>query len=104
MPKGRKRFTVEEEAIITKASQDLHRYEKICEEHSVVLRRDPEGCIKAHQEYTANSPPMGFMPPRDEFNHYIKVAENVLKTECKTILEYVAYKFDGLIVPIYCFL
>ena len=96
-----KKFTVAEEAIITKGSQDLHRYERICEEHSVVLRRDPEGSMKAHQEYTANSPPMGFMPTNDEFDHYIEVSGKVLKTECRTLLEYVAYKFDhGVIVLI----
>jgi hypothetical protein len=99
-----KRFTVAEEAIITKASQDLYRYERTCEEHSIILRRDEEGCIKAHQEYTANSPPMGFLPARDEFDRYIEESERVLKKECRTLLEYAAYKFDGVIVLIYCFL
>ena len=79
-----KKFTVAEEAIITKASQDLHQYERICEEHSVVLRRDAEGSMKAHQEYTANSLPMGFIPPRDD--HYIEELEKELKKECKTVL------------------
>ena len=83
------KFTAAEEAIITKASQDLHRYGKICEEHSVILRRDVEGSIKAHQEYTANSPPMDFMPPRDEFDHYTEVSEKVLTSECRTALEHV---------------
>lgn len=48
---------------------------------------------------------MGFMPPRDEFDHYIEVAEKVLTTECRTLLEYVAYKFDEVpvIVLNYCF-
>jgi hypothetical protein len=78
---------------VAKASQDLYRYERICEEHSAVLScvRDAEACIKAHQEYTANSPPMGFMPPCNEFDRYIEV----LKKECRTVLEYAAYKFDG---------
>lgn len=52
-----KKLTVAEHAIVAKASQDLYRYERTCEEHSAVLRRDLEGCTKAHQEYTANSNP-----------------------------------------------
>ena len=47
---------------------------------------------------------MGFTPPDDEFDHYIEVAEKVLKTVCRTLLEYVGYKFDGVIVLIYFFL
>ena len=76
---------------------------KMCEEHSAVLRRDVEEYIKAHQEYTANSPPMGFMPPRDEFDHYIEVSEKVLKTECRTLLEQVAYKYEVIVLIYYLF-
>lgn len=96
-------LTDAEQAIVAKASQDLYRYERICEEHSAVLRKDAEACIKAHQEYTANSPPMGFMPPRNEFDRYIKESENVLKKECRTVLEYATCKFGGVIVLIYFF-
>jgi hypothetical protein len=100
----RKKLTVAEQAIVTKASQDLYRYERICEEHSAILRRDPDGCLKAHREYTANSNSMGFMPARDEFDRYIEESEEVLKKECRTLLEYASYKFDGVIVLIDCFL
>jgi hypothetical protein len=99
-----KKLTVAEQAIVTKASIDLYRYERICEEHSAVLRGDVEGFTKAHQEYTANSNPTGFMPPRDEFDRYIEESEEVLKKECRTLLEYASYEFDGVIVLIYCFL
>lgn len=99
-----KKLTVAEQAIVVKASQDLYRYERTCEEHSAVLRRDLEGCTKAHKEYTANSNPTGFMPPRNEFDRYIEESEKVLKKECRTVLEYAAYKFDGVMVLIYCFL
>jgi hypothetical protein len=75
-------------AIVTKASQDLYRYERICEEHSAILRRDPDGCLKAHREYTANSNSMGFMPARDEFDRYIEESEEVLKKECRTLLDH----------------
>jgi hypothetical protein len=81
-----KKFTV---ALITKASQDFYRYERIAEEHSVILRKDLEGSNRAHQEYTANSPPMGFLPSRDEFDRYIEESEKVLKKKCITLLEYV---------------
>ena len=97
-------LTVPEQAIVVKAFQDLYRYERTCEEHSVVLRRDVESTTKAHQEYTANSLPMGFIPPRDEFDHYNEESEKELKKECKTVLEYAVYKFDGVIVLICCFL
>jgi hypothetical protein len=97
-------LVVAEQAIVAQASQDLYRYEKTCEEHSAVLRRDVEGYTKANQEYTANSNPVGFIPPRDEFDYYIEESEKVLKKDCKTALEYAAYKFDGVIVLIYCFL
>ncbi|KAH9970538.1 hypothetical protein BGW80DRAFT_1329859 [Lactifluus volemus] len=83
-----KKLTVAEQAIVAKASQDLYQYEKTCEEHSAVLRKDLEGLTKAHQEYTANSNPMGFTPPRDEFDHYIEESEKVLKKECKTLLDH----------------
>jgi hypothetical protein len=99
-----KKLTVAELAIVNKASQDLFRYERTCEEHSAVLRGDLEGYTKAHQEYTANSNPVGFMPPRAEFDRYIEESEKVLKKECRTILEYALYEFDGVIVLIYCFL
>ena len=95
-----KTLTAAELAIVAKASQDLYQYEKTCEEHSAVLRRDLEAYTKAYQEYTANSNPMGFMPTRDEFDRYIEESEEVLKKDCKTVLEYVAYKFDGVIVII----
>jgi hypothetical protein len=81
-----KKLTVTEQAIVAKASQDLYQYERTCEEHSVVLHRDLEGCTKAHQEYTANSNPMGFMPPHDEFDCYIGESEKVLKKDCRTVL------------------
>ena len=90
-----KTFTVAEQAIITKSSQDLYRYSRICEERSAILRRDPEACRKAHQEYSANSPPMGFMPPCNEYDRHIEEAEKVLKKECRTAIEYAVYKFDG---------
>lgn len=99
-----KKLTVAEQAIAAKASQDLYQYEKICEEHSAVLRRDSEGCLKAHQEYTANANPMGFMPPRDEFDCYIEESEKVLKKDCRTVLEYAVCQFNGVVVVlIYCF-
>ena len=44
---------------------------------------------------------MGFMPRRDEFHRYIEHSENVLKKDCRTVL---AFKFDGAIVLISCFL
>ena len=90
-----KKFTVAEQAIITKSSQDLYRYLRICEEHSAVLRKDPEACRKAHQEYIANSPPLGFMPSCNEYDRHIEEAEKVIKKECRTALEYAVYKFDG---------
>ena len=37
-----KKLTVAEQVVVAKASQDLYRYERICEEHSAVLRRDVE--------------------------------------------------------------
>jgi hypothetical protein len=89
-----KKLTDAEEAIVAKASQDLHRYERICKEHSAILRRDTEGCDKAYQEYAANS--NGFVPPPfNELDHHIEESEKVLKKECRTLLEYAAYKFDG---------
>jgi hypothetical protein len=99
-----KKLTVAERAIVTKASDGLFRYEKICEEHSAVFRGDPEGFTKAYQEYAANSNPTGFMPPRDEFDRYIEESEKVLEKECRTVLEYALYEYDGVIVLIYCFL
>ena len=101
-----KKLTVAEQAIVAQASQDLYRYERTCEEHSAILRRDPAACMKAHREYTANSPPMGFMPPGDEFDHYIEESEKVLTKECRTVLEYASYKFNGVVVltAICCFL
>jgi hypothetical protein len=86
-------------SIITKASQDLHRYERIAEEHSVILRKDLDGLNRAHQEYAANSPPMGFLPPRDEFNRYIEESEKVLTKKCRTLLEHATCcKFNGVIM------
>ena len=97
MPK--KKFTAAEQALIAKAAQDLHRYERIAEEHSVVLRKDLDGLKRAHQEYAANSPPMGFLPPRDEFDHYIEMSEEVLKKKCRALLEYATcYKFNGVLI------
>ncbi|KAM6501540.1 hypothetical protein JOM56_001517 [Amanita muscaria] len=81
-------LTVAEQAIVAKASQDLYRYERTCEEHSAVLSRDLEGCIKVHEEYTANSNPMSFMPPRDEFDRHIEESEKVLKKDCRTVLDH----------------
>jgi hypothetical protein len=99
-----KKLTVAERAIVAKASQDLYRYERTCTEHSAVLRRDLGAFSKAYEEYSANSNPMGFMPPRDEFDRYIEDSEKVLKKDCRNVLEYAAYKLDGVIVLIYCFL
>lgn len=87
-------FTAAEQALIAKASQDLYRYERICTEHSAISRRDVEALTKAHQEYKANS-----------LNRMGEHPEKVLKADYKTVLEYYAvYKFDGVIVPICCFL
>ena len=90
-----KKLTVAEQVVVAKASQDLYRYERICEEHSAVLRRDVEACLKAHQEYTANSPPMGFMPPSNEFDRYIEESEKVLEKKCRTVLEYRLMEVNG---------
>ncbi len=87
-----KELTAAEQAIVDKASQDLYRYERICTEHSAVLRADLEAFTKAYQEYATNSKnPTGFMSPREEFDRYIEDAEKVLKKDCKTALEYAAY-------------
>ncbi|KAF8343486.1 hypothetical protein F5887DRAFT_973233 [Amanita rubescens] len=71
-------FTIAEQAIIAKASQDLYRYERICTEHSAVLRRDLGALTKAQREYKANSKPMGL--PRH--------SEKVLKKDCRTVLDH----------------
>ena len=76
-----------QQAIAKEASEDLHRYEKTGEEHSAVLRRDPEGYAKAYEEYSANSNKMGFTPPRCDFDHYIQESEKVLKKKCSNLLE-----------------
>jgi hypothetical protein len=59
-----KKLTVAEQAIVAKASQDLHQYERICQEHSAVLHRDAEGYIKANQEYTKLKPSGVHTTPR----------------------------------------
>ena len=38
---------------------------------------------------------MNFMPLSNEFDCYIEESEKVLKKECRTVLEYAAYKSDG---------
>ena len=81
------RLTTVQHTIAEKASEDLYRYEKTCEEHSAVLRRDPEGYAKAYEEYSANSNKTGFMPPRGDFDHYIEESEKVLEKECTNLLE-----------------
>ena len=98
------KLTVAERAIVAKASQDLYRYERTCTEHSTVLRRDLGAFSKAYEEYSANSNQLGFMPPRDEFDRYVEDSEKVLKKDCINVLEYAAYKLDGVIVLIYYFL
>lgn len=84
-------LTTRQRAIAEKASEDLYRYEKICEEHAAVLRKDPEGYSKAYEEYTAKSNKIGFMPPHADLDHYIEESENVLVKNCTSLLEYVAY-------------
>ena len=91
------KLTVAERAIVAKASQDLYRYERTCTEHSAILRRDLGAFSKAYEEYSANSNQLGFMPPRDEFDRYIEDSEKVLKKDCRNVLEYAAYKLDGVI-------
>jgi hypothetical protein len=61
----------------------IYRYERTREGQSAVLRRDLEGCSKAHQEseYTANS---WLRAARDEFDRYIEESEKVLKKDCRT--------------------
>jgi hypothetical protein len=81
------RLTPSQQAIAEMASKDLYRYEKTCEEHLAILRRDPEGCAKAYEEYSTNSNKTGFIPPRGDFNHHIEESEKVLKKECTTLLE-----------------
>jgi hypothetical protein len=99
-----KELTEIEQAIVIKASEDLHRYERTCEKHSAVLRRDIEVSRRVQEECAANSlNPMGFMPPRDKFDRYIEEAEAVLQKDCNTALEYAASKFDGVML-ICCFL
>lgn len=86
-----KELTVAEQVIVSKAAQDLHRYERTCSEHSAILRSDLDAFMKAYQEYKANSNLTDFMPPRDEFERYIEDSEKVLKKDCKTVLEYAGY-------------
>jgi hypothetical protein len=97
-------FTIAEQAIIDKASQDLYRYERICAEHSAILRRDLGALTKAQREYKANSKPMGALPCRNEFDSYIEDSEKVLKKDCRTVLEFeAAYKFDRVIANLLFF-
>ena len=79
-----KELTASEQAMVAKASQDLHRYERICVEHSAVFRED----LEAYQEYVAH--PTVFAPQLGEPDRPIENAENVLKMDCKTVLEYAA--------------
>ena len=41
---------------------------------------------------------MGFLPPRDEFDHYIEESEKVLTKKCRTLLMIRAVGFDGVMI------
>ncbi|KAF8326463.1 hypothetical protein F5887DRAFT_1014436, partial [Amanita rubescens] len=80
-----KELTASEQAMVAKASQDLHRYQKICIEHSAVFREDLEAFTR-YQEYVAH--PAAFAPHLCEPDRSIEDAENMLKKDCKTVLDH----------------
>ncbi|KAH8826754.1 hypothetical protein DL96DRAFT_1680722 [Flagelloscypha sp. PMI_526] len=78
----------EREAAKARAKK-IFEWERICEEHAAILRADPDRMAEAHEKCSANAPPEGFTPPRDEYDKYMANAEMIINKPCEDFVDHV---------------
>lgn len=65
-----------------KIAKEVFEWERLAEEHSAVLRRDPNQMAEAHAQYARDAPPAGSVPPQAQWDLWI---ENVGQTLNETL-------------------
>lgn len=59
----------------------LYQLEYKVEDHSAVLRKDPNAMAAAYDEYIAQAPPMGWQPGPEDRDRYIADIEKTLEED-----------------------
>ncbi|KAJ7145927.1 hypothetical protein C8R44DRAFT_972872 [Mycena epipterygia] len=79
-------------------AKKLFNWERQVEEHCVILRVEPNRYAEAYVEYAATAPPVGFTPPRGEFDNYITEAELALENDCTTFLDHLKFVNSAMLL------
>lgn len=69
--------------------QRLHELHCQVEEHSAILRQDPNAMAVAYDEYVAKAPRMGYTPALEHRDKYITDLEKVLEEEIDSVFLWV---------------
>ncbi len=64
-----------ERAVAEEAGEKLFEWERLAEEHAVVLRKDPNAYAEAWEQFNAQAPPIGTVPTRDKYEEHIMLGE-----------------------------
>ncbi|KAF9019002.1 hypothetical protein BDZ89DRAFT_1073371 [Hymenopellis radicata] len=83
------RLTAEDRAQVEKLGQKIFDWERLAEEHFVVLRKDPNAYAEAWQQYAAKAPQIGTIPTRDKYEEHISLGEKLLEKKCVTFYDHV---------------
>lgn len=72
------RLTVLQRETAQTLAKELFALETLVEEHSAVLRADPNQLADTYARYILTAPSEGFLPPRNNFLATIKQCEDTL--------------------------
>ncbi len=81
------RLNAADRALVEELGQKIFDWERLAEEHSAVLRTDPNAYAEAWQAYAAKAPQIGTVPTRDSYEEHILLGEKLLAKKCVTIYE-----------------
>ncbi|KAF9012229.1 hypothetical protein BDZ89DRAFT_1077445, partial [Hymenopellis radicata] len=76
-----------ERAQVEALGQKIFDWQRLSEEHSAILRADPNAYAEAYQQYAAKAPQIGTVPPRGEYEEHILLGEQLLEKECVTFYD-----------------
>jgi hypothetical protein len=69
-------------------AEKVFEWEKKCEEHCAILRQDPNQMTAAYLECARDAPPIGTLPPRDQWEHCMEQVASSIGEETATFVQY----------------
>jgi hypothetical protein len=73
-----RKLNVQQQQRSQQLGQRLFDLARQVEEHSAILRRDPNAMAVAYDEYASKAPPIGYTPPLEQREKYIADCEKII--------------------------